>query len=125
MDFDRERKLPFTHLVLAILHLGKASIQRELDKLFQALGQMQKITAGALTHARKKLCPEVFIALNDTLVQNFYTYDSALVKNGIQRILAVDGSRIELPETEKMVLEFGRANKQPDAKTTSFSIGIV
>ncbi len=77
---------------------------------------MQKITAGALTHARKKLRPEVFIALNDTLVQNFYTYDSSLVKNGIQRILAVDGSRIELPETEKMVLEFGRANKQPDAK---------
>ena len=96
--------------------MGKASIQRELDKFFQALGQMQKITAGALTHARKKLRPEVFIALNDTLVQNFYTYDSSLVKNGIQRILAVDGSRIELPETEKMVLEFGRANKQPDAK---------
>jgi len=98
------------------LRLGKASIQRELDKFFQALGQVQIITAGALTHARKKLLPEVFIALNDTLVQNFYTYDSSFVKNGIQRILAVDGSRIELPETEKMVLEFGRANKQPDAK---------
>jgi Transposase DDE domain len=96
--------------------LGKASIQRELDKFFQALGQMQKITAGALTHARQKLRPEVFIALNDTLVQNFYTYNSSLVRNGIQRILAVDGSRIELPETEKIVLEFGRANKQPDAK---------
>ncbi len=96
--------------------MGKASIQRELDKFFQALGQVQIITAGALTHARKKLLPEVFIALNDTLVQNFYTYDSSLVKNGIQRILAVDGSRIELPETEEMVLEFGRANKQPDAK---------
>lgn len=96
--------------------MGKASIQRELDKFFQALGQMQKITAGALTHARKKLRPEVFIALNDTLVQNFYTYNSSLVKNGIQRILAVDGARLELPETEKIVLEFGRANKQPDAK---------
>jgi len=77
---------------------------------------MQKITAGALTHARKKLRPEVFIALNDTLVQNYYTYDSSIVINGIQRILAVDGARLELPETEKTVSEFGRANKQPDAK---------
>ncbi len=82
---------------------------------------MQKITAGALTHARKKLCPEVFIALNDTLVQNFYTYDS----NGIQRILAVDGSRIELPETEKIVLEFGRANKQPDAKPQALASALL
>lgn len=98
------------------MRLGKASIQRELDKFIQALGQTQIITAGALTHARKKLLPEVFVALNDTLVQNYYTYDSSIVKNGIQRILAVDGSRIELPETEKIVLEFGRANKQPDAK---------
>lgn len=112
----RERKLPFGHLVLAILRLGKASIKRELDKFFQALGQMQKITAGALTHARRKLLPEVFIALNDTLVQNFYTYDSSIAKKGIQRILAVDGSRIELPETEDIISEFGRANKQPDAK---------
>ena len=112
----RERKLPFACLVLAILRLGKASIKRELDKFFQALGQVQIITAGALTHARKKLHPEVFVALNDTLVQNFYTYDSSIIINGIQRILSVDGSRIELPETEKIVKEFGRANKQPDAK---------
>ena len=115
-DFVRERKLPFGHLVLAILRLGKASIKRDLDKFFQALGQIQKITAGTLTHARRKLLPEVFIALNDTLVQNFYTYDSSTAKNGIQRILAVDGSRIELPETEDIVLEFGRANRRTDAK---------
>lgn len=77
---------------------------------------MQKITAGALTHARKKLLPEVFIALNDILVQGFYTDNLPIEQNGIRRILAVDGSRIELPETEKTVLEFGRANKQSDAK---------
>lgn len=112
----RERKLPFGRLVLAILCLGKASIKRELDKFFQALGQMQKITASALTHARRKLLPEVFIALNDTLVENFYTHDSSLAENAIQRILAVDGSRIKLPETEEIISEFGRANKQPDAK---------
>ncbi len=112
----RERKLPFVSLVLAILRLGKASMKRELDKFFQALGQMQEITAGALTHARRKLLPEVFVALNNTLVQNFYTYDSSIVIKEIQRILAVDGTRIELPETEDIISEFGRANKQSDAK---------
>ncbi len=91
-------------------------MKRELDKCFQALGKMQEITASALTHARRKLLPEAFIALNDTLVQNFYACDSSIEKSGIKRILAVDGSRIELPETEEIISEFGRANKQADAK---------
>ncbi len=73
-------------------------MKRELDKCFQALGKMQEITASALTHARRKLLPEAFITLNDTLVQNFYACDSSIEKSGIKRILAVDGLRIELPD---------------------------
>lgn len=112
----RQRKLPFNHLVLAILRLGKASIKRELEKFFKALGQMKKITPGALTHARRKLLPEAFVALNNTLVQNFYTSGSSIVIKGIRRILAVDGVRLELPETKDIVSEFGRANKKSDNK---------
>ena len=115
-DFTRKRKLPFVSLVLVILHLGKASMQRELDKFFKVLGGVQEITAGALTHARKKLLPGVFLILNKTLLDSFYKPVPSHTKKVIQRILGVDGSRIDLPDTKEIVNEFGRAIKQTDAK---------
>ncbi len=40
----------------------------------------------------------------------------SMSNGGIRRILAVDGSRLELPNAREVVEAFGRANKQPDAK---------
>lgn len=115
-DFIRNRKLNFANLVLFILQRGKSSLLRELEKFFASVGRGKEITASALTHARKKLCPEVFVSLNNVLVESFYTTSQSTSTPGIRRILAVDGSRLELPENEEIVKEFGRANKQSDAK---------
>lgn len=115
-DFIRNRKLNFANLVLFILQRGKSSLLRELEKYFASVGRGKEITASALTHARKKLCPEVFVSLNNVLVESFYTTSQSTSTPGIRRILAVDGSRLELPENEEIVKEFGRANKQSDAK---------
>src|SRR3989304_3051699 len=115
-DFIRNRKLNFMNLVLFILQRGKSSLQRELEKFFVSVERGKEITASALTHARKKLCPEVFISLNNALVESFYHTAQSISTSGIRRILAVDGSRLELPNNEEVVEEFGRANKQPDAK---------
>jgi len=97
--------------VLFILQLGKSSLQRELEKYFAIVERGREITASALTHARKKLCPEVFISLNNALVESFYHTAQSISTSGIRRILAVDGSRLELPNNEEVVEEFGRANK--------------
>ena len=115
-DFIRNRKLNFVNLVLFILQRGKSSLQRELEKYFAFVERGREITASALTHARKKLRPEVFISLNNALVESFYQTGNSAFTDGIRRILAVDGSRLELPDNKEVVEEFGRANKQPDAK---------
>ena len=115
-DFIRNRKLNFVNLVLFILQRGKSSLQRELEKYFAFVERGREITASALTHARKKLRPEVFISLNNALVESFYQTGNSTFTDGIRRILAVDGSRLELPDNKEVVEEFGRANKQPDAK---------
>lgn len=115
-DFIRNRKLNFTNLVLFILQRGKSSIQRELEKYCAIVERGKEITAGAFTHARKKLCPEVFVSLNDVLVESFYHAASSTSRSGIKRILAVDGSRLVLPNNTEMVEAFGMANKQADAK---------
>jgi hypothetical protein len=77
---------------------------------------VQDITASALTHARRKLLPDVFLALNKVLLDSFYNPAHSRTKKVIKRILGVDGSRIDLPDTKEIVNEFGRANKQTDAK---------
>jgi DDE family transposase len=115
-DFIRNRKLNFTNLVLFILQRGKSSLQRELEKFFAFVERGKEITASVFTHARKKLCPEVFVSRNDVLVESFYHRSPSTSKTGIRRILAVDGSRLELPNNTEVVEAFGRANKQPDAK---------
>lgn len=115
-DFIRNRKLNFMNLVLFILQRGKSSLQRELEKFFASGERSKEITASALTHARKKLCPEVFISLNNALVESFYNTANSISSSGIRRILAVDGSRLGLPDNKEIAEEFGRANKQPDAK---------
>src|SRR3989304_5761956 len=115
-DFIRNRKLNFVNLVLFILQRGKSSLQRELEKYFAFVERGREITASALTHARKKLRPEVFISLNNALVESFYQTGNSAFTDGIRRILAVDGSRLELPDNKEEVEEFGRANKQPDEK---------
>ena len=91
-------------------------MQRELDKFFKVLGGDQDITAGALTHARKKLLPDLFLVLNKTLLDSVYNPGTSHTNKVIKRILGVDGSRIDLPDTKEIVDEFGRANKQTDAK---------
>src|SRR3990172_6803710 len=110
-DFIRNRKLNFVNLVLFILQRGKSSVQRELEKFFASVERGKEITARALTHACKKLCQEVFISLNNALVESFYNTANSISTSRIRRILAVDGSRLELPNNEEVVEEFGRANK--------------
>ena len=54
--------------------------------------------------------------MNNALVESFYHTANSTFTSGIRRILSVDGSRLELPNNEEVVEEFGRANKRPDAK---------
>ena len=97
-------------------------MQRELEKFFVSVERGKEITASALTHARKKLRPEVFITLNNALVESFYHTAQSISTSGIRRILAVDGSRLELPDNKEIVEEFGRAKQTAGCKTAWDSI---
>lgn len=64
------------------------------------------ITAGALTKARKKLKHTAYIELNDDIVNIYYDDDNIKKFRGF-RVLAFDGSRITLPKSNEVELEFG------------------
>jgi len=104
-DFTRERKLPFWTTTVLILTSWKKSIHNRLNIFFNHLDLVDGMPeASAFCQARKKIKPELFIALKDETVKFFYdVYGKArLVKRWKGRsICAIDGSIINIPDTEE------------------------
>jgi hypothetical protein len=117
IDFIRNRKLPFEHLVLCMFTQLRRSLQSELHIFFKSLNQYsKKITASAFVQSRKKINPELFYELNQTIVSEYYTDNDETVKQykGM-RILSVDGSTINLPLTKELIEIYGYFNNQQQA----------
>lgn len=87
-----------------------SSLQRELNDFFGKVNKegydIQMVTKSALTHARRKLKPEAFLELNRTTVNEFYEGAPYTVWKG-HRLLAVDGSTLNLPSHKSTKAEFG------------------
>lgn len=82
------------------------SQQNALNKVFQAqddLGQLP--TASAYCQARQKLQPELFAALNQQTTSDFYRLsatDGSLVRWHGHRMVGVDGTTLNLPDTPEL-----------------------
>ena len=105
-DWTRQRKLPFQRVATLILRGHKLSQQNALNRLFRELGEVDQVaTASAYTQARQKLKPELFIELNQLVVSSFYRlYDE---QQGVRRwhgrrLVGVDGSYLNLPDTAEL-----------------------
>jgi Transposase DDE domain len=109
-DFTRERLLTFPHMVLFLINLAKKSLQVNLNEFFKLIN-LPSITKQAFSKARKKLSPHTFILLNNKLIEEFYTDNDYSTWNGY-RLIAVDGSDIQLVQTEKIKENFGTAKNQ-------------
>lgn len=86
------------------------SLQRELNDFYrQVLKQdfdIHSVTKGALTQARQKLRPEAFKELNAESLRVFYE-EAPFLTWRTHRLLAVDGSTLELPDHPSIQAEFG------------------
>lgn len=95
-----------------------SSIQRTLDKFYKDLNQtdfnIREVTKSAFTQARAKLNPECFKRLNKCAVEAFYKYNEVYTWYG-HRLLAVDGSRLMLPNHKTVRDEFGVYGFGPNA----------
>ncbi len=86
------------------------SIQRDLNHFFGVLRgndyDIHEVTKGALTQARAKLKPDAFIELYQAALPVFYEGATYNTWNG-HRLLAIDGSIINLPSHPSVEKEFG------------------
>lgn len=96
----------------------KSSIQRELDRFFKAVSHsdfnIREVTKGAFTQARAKLNPWAFQRLNEVAVNTFYQGAEYYVWHH-KRLLAVDGTRLVLPNHPSVIEEFGQHKFGPNA----------
>lgn len=88
----------------------KSSIQRELDRFYKEVTQsdfnIRAVTKSAFTQARAKLNPWAFKRLNEVAVNSFYNGAEYYVWHKM-RLLAVDGTRLVLPNHPTVAQEFG------------------
>ena len=124
--FSRERKLTIRKLIIIIMSLNRA-IQRGLDSFFKKLDSsdytIREATKGAFSQARSKLNEWGFIRLNEIAVDTFYNRAGYYTWNHF-RLLAVDGTRIMLPNHPTIKEEFGECSFGPNADSKrSMAIG--
>jgi hypothetical protein len=96
--------------------LSKKSLSLEIENfvgLFNKHFNLKPFTKSAFVQYRKKIKPELFKHLSDTIVNEFYTDNEAGVElwNGF-RLLGVDGSRITLPYTKELKAIYGETKNQ-------------
>lgn len=116
--FSRNRKLPLRRLLLSIMTF-RSALQRDLDRLYKQLYRedfsIREVTKGALSQARSKLDPWAFKRLNQVAVDRFYTSCETVSQWYGYRLLAVDGTRLMLPNHPTVKEDFGEHNFGPKA----------
>lgn len=105
----------------------KSSLQRELDSFYQEVTggefKIREVTKGAFTQARSKLSHDVFIKLNESVNNTFYSEAPYMVWNNM-RVVSVDGTRLVLPNHKSIKEEFGEHSFGPHADSKrSLAIG--
>jgi hypothetical protein len=90
--------------------MGKTGLQREMDSFFRETEEeefsIRKVTKGAFSQSRKNLAPEAFLKLNEIIWRDFYNEVDYLGYHG-HKLLAVDGTFLNLPDHESIREEFG------------------
>ena len=108
-SFTRSRVFTLKKLVVFLMML-RTSYQREINNFCKLLIKgdynIRQATAGALTQARAKLNPYAFQRLQEIATTTFYRR-ADYNKWHNYRLLAVDGSVVNLPYSASIIDEFG------------------
>lgn len=110
--FIRNCILNFQFIVLFILNQIKKSNAAEIDSSNTFLENVKKFTKSALSKARLKLSPKAFIELNNLLTEEFYRNKSTVKHFFNFIVFAIDGSKLQLPESDELISKYGSSSNQ-------------
>lgn len=101
--------MTFPVLVTFLLNMLTKTLQVELNRFLKLLtGHTSAVTVSkqAFSQARQKLSDQTFCRLNERLMDEFYTENTYTTWQGY-RLIGIDGSTVQLPESAAIRREFG------------------
>ena len=123
--FIRKRKLSLFHVIMYLLYSSKASMFQNLSCIREDLNSIDfpNISKQALSKARQFINPALFKELFYLSVDLFYKHiPSRKLWNGYH-LFAIDGSKIELPNSKSNFDFFGEMSSFPDPNRR-FTMGL-
>ena len=123
--FIRKRKLSLFQVIMYLLYTSKASMFQNLSRIREDLGSLDfpDISKQALSKARQFINPDLFKELYYLSVDLFYKqFPSRKLWNGYH-LFAIDGSKIELPNSKSNFEFFGEMFGYPDP-SRRFTMGL-
>ena len=123
--FVRKRKLSLFQVIMYLLYTSKASMFQNLSRIREDLGNLDfpDISKQALSKARHFINPALFKELYYLSVDLFYKQlPSRKLWNGYH-LFAIDGSKIELPNSKSNFEFFGEMFGYPDPNRR-FTMGL-
>ena len=109
--FVRKRLLTIIHVIMYLLFSSRTSMATNLSNIKRELCGItsfpKKITKQAISHARQGICPSLFSELFNMSVDIFYKNIPERKKWHGLHIFAIDGSKLELPNSKELFDDFG------------------
>lgn len=121
-DFTRNRKMPFCDIMSFMITCGRRSLQKELE-IFSEKTKKEKVSRQAFSKARENIKPEAIKELAEGVSKNIEN-DARIKTYKGYRLLAVDGTILDLPNNEKLMKKFGYSTNGTDVKHAS-ALGMV
>lgn len=107
-DFTRNRKLSFEQYIFILLIAVGSSIHTTLDTALDAFGmRLDSYSKQAFSKGRQRIKPEAIQKIIEFSADEFY-HNAAIETYKGYRILAIDGSKLNLPESHANAHCFGR-----------------
>ena len=131
-DFTRVRKQTFSNTLLFMMNFLRKSLSLEIENFVKHVCSIKEgklisaFSKSAFGQCRNKIKPAVFVHLNQTLVREFYTDNDDSVKlwKGF-RLLAIDGSRLTLPNTEELKNYYGETKNQTNTGVVQARVSVL
>lgn len=118
--FIRNRKLSFKDLMVNLMGFTRPGVQTELDRFYKSMSKstssFNSISKSAFTQARRKLKPEAFVELTQSHLSYFHNYGPHKKLWENKRIIAIDGSLLNLPYSDELAASFGFVKNQYDVR---------
>lgn len=111
-SFTRASKMTFTETMICILKSSKVGLQAAVNTFLDQLGrETETYSKQAFSKRRQEIKPEAIFELVQDMVKAFYKKATLQNYHGYQ-VMAIDGTRLNLPCTEELRTTFGEQTSQ-------------